>query len=165
MLLLVGLVAVIGLAKAISPTIEAAVHAFGAPRAAIGIAVALIVLLPESTAAIRAALANRLQTSLNLALGSALATIGLTVPIVVGVCIWFDLPLVLGLESKDIVLLALTSARRHHRRGGWPHQSHVRRRADRHFRRLPVSRPRAIARSRPRRRVGQARILLRLVLT
>ena len=107
-LLLVGLVAVIGLAKAISPTIEAAVHAFGAPRAAIGIAVALIVLLPESIAAIRAALANRLQTSLNLALGSALATIGLTVPIVVGVCIWFDLPLVLGLEPKDIVLLALT---------------------------------------------------------
>ena len=159
-LLLVGLVAVIGLAKAISPTIEAAVHAFGAPRAAIGIAVALIVLLPESIAAIRAALANRLQTSLNLALGSALATIGLTVPIVVGVCLWFDIPLVLGLEAKDIVLLALTSARRHHRRGGRPHQSHVRRRADRHFRRLPVSRPRAIARSRPRRHVGRARILL-----
>jgi Ca2+:H+ antiporter len=107
-LLLVSLAAVIGLAKAISPTIEAAVHAFGAPRAAIGIAVALIVLLPESTAAIRAALANRLQTSMNLALGSALATIGLTVPIVVGVCIAFDIPLVLGLEPKDIVLLALT---------------------------------------------------------
>jgi Ca2+:H+ antiporter len=107
-LLLVSLVAVIGLAKAISPAIEAAVLAFGVPRAAIGIAVALIVLLPESAAAIRAALANRLQTSLNLALGSALATIGLTVPIVVGICIAFDLPLVLGLEPKDIVLLTLT---------------------------------------------------------
>ena len=107
-LLLVSLAAVIGLAKAISPTIEAAVHALGAPRAAIGIAVALIVLLPESTAAIRAALADRLQTSLNLALGSALATIGLTVPIVVGVCLAFDIPLVLGLAPKDIVLLALT---------------------------------------------------------
>ena len=107
-LLLVSLVAVIGLAKAISPTIESAVAAFGAPRAAIGIVVALIVLLPESTAAIRAALANRLQTSLNLALGSALATIGLTVPIVVGVCLAFDIPIVLGLEQKDIVLLALT---------------------------------------------------------
>ena len=106
--LLASLVAVIGLAKAISPTIEAAVEAFDAPRAAIGIAVALIVLLPESTAAIRAALANRLQTSMNLALGSALATIGLTVPIVVGVCIAFDIPLVLGVEGKDIVLLALT---------------------------------------------------------
>jgi Ca2+:H+ antiporter len=107
-LLLVSLVAVIGLAKAISPTIETAVEAVRAPRAAIGIAVALIVLLPESTAAIRAALANRLQTSMNLALGSALATIGLTVPIVVGVCIAFDIPIVLGLAQKDIVLLALT---------------------------------------------------------
>ena len=106
--LLASLVAVIGLAKAISPTIETAVEAFDAPRAAIGIAVALIVLLPESTAAIRAALANRLQTSMNLALGSALATIGLTVPIVIGVCLAFDIPLVLGLEQKDIVLLALT---------------------------------------------------------
>jgi Ca2+:H+ antiporter len=106
--LLASLVAVIGLAKAISPTIETAVEAFDAPRAAIGIAVALIVLLPESTAAIRAALANRLQTSMNLALGSALATIGLTVPIVIAVCLAFDIPLVLGLEQKDIVLLALT---------------------------------------------------------
>ena len=107
-LLVVSLVSVIGLAKAISPSIEAAVHAAGAPRAAIGIVVALIVLLPESAAAIRAALANRLQTSMNLALGSALATIGLTVPIVVGVCIAFDIPLVLGLAPKDIVLLTLT---------------------------------------------------------
>jgi Ca2+:H+ antiporter len=107
-LLLVSLVSVIGLAKAVSPSIEAGVHAVSAPRAAIGIAVALIVLLPESAAAIRAALANRLQTSMNLALGSALATIGLTVPIVVGICIAFDIPLVLGLAPKDIVLLMLT---------------------------------------------------------
>jgi Ca2+:H+ antiporter len=107
-LLLVSLTAVIGLAKAISSTIEAGVTAIGAPRASIGIAIALIVLLPESTAALRAALANRLQTSLNLALGSALASIGLTVPIVVGICVAFDIPLVLGLEAKDIVLLMLT---------------------------------------------------------
>jgi Ca2+:H+ antiporter len=107
-LLLASLVAVIGLAKAVSPTIETAVTALDLPRAAIGIAVALIVLLPESVAAIRAALADRLQTSLNLALGSALATIGLTVPIIVGVCLFFDIPLVLGLEAKDIVLLTLT---------------------------------------------------------
>jgi Ca2+/H+ antiporter len=77
--LAVSLVSVIGLAKAVSPSIEAGIHAIGAPRASIGIAVALIVLLAESAAAIRAALANRLQTSMNLALGSALATIGLTV--------------------------------------------------------------------------------------
>jgi Ca2+:H+ antiporter len=70
--------------------------------------VALLVLMPESIAAARAALANRLQTSLNLALGSALATIGLTVPVVVAVCIAFDLPIVLGIDQKDIALLALT---------------------------------------------------------
>jgi Ca2+:H+ antiporter len=107
-LLLVALVAVIGLAKAVSPAIEAGVRAIDAPRAAIGIAVALLVLLPESVAALRAALANRLQTSMNLALGSALATIGLTVPIVVAVCVLFEIPLVLGLATKDIALLSLT---------------------------------------------------------
>jgi Ca2+:H+ antiporter len=107
-LLLVALTAVILLAKQLSPTIEGAVTALGAPRIAVGIAVALLVLMPESIAAARAALANRLQTSLNLALGSALATIGLTVPVVVAVCIAFDLPIVLGIDQKDIALLALT---------------------------------------------------------
>jgi Ca2+:H+ antiporter len=107
-LLLIALGAVIGLANAISPAIEAGVRAVDAPRAAIGIAVALLVLMPESTAAARAALADRLQTSLNLAFGSALASIGLTVPIVVGVSIAADIPLELGLDPKDIVLLTLT---------------------------------------------------------
>ena len=69
------------------------------PRS-VGIAIALLVLLPESIAAIRSALADRLQTSMNLALGSALATIGLTVPVVVAVCILLDIPLVLGLERE-----------------------------------------------------------------
>ena len=107
-LLFVALTAVILLAKQLSPTIERAVEAIEAPRIAVGIAVALLVLMPESIAAARAALANRLQTSMNLALGSALATIGLTVPVVVAVCVAFDLPIVLGIEPKDIVLLALT---------------------------------------------------------
>lgn len=107
-LLLVALTAVILLAKQLSPTIESAVEAIGAPRIAVGIAVALLVLLPESIAAARAALANRLQTSVNLALGSALATIGLTVPVVVAVCIALDLPILLGIDPKDIALLALT---------------------------------------------------------
>jgi len=107
-LLLVSLVGVVGLAKALSPAIEAAVEEAGAPPAVIGIAIALLVLSPEATAAVRAALSDRLQTSLNLALGSALATIGLTVPIVVAACILFGFPLVLGLEPKDIVLFALT---------------------------------------------------------
>ncbi|MET1085236.1 MAG: ionic transporter y4hA [Burkholderiales bacterium] len=107
-LLVVSLVVVVGLAKQLSPSIESAVRNAGAPPTVIGIAIALLVLMPESIASIRAALADRLQTSLNLALGSALASIGLTIPVVVLVCILFDLPLPLGLDPKDIVLLALT---------------------------------------------------------
>jgi Ca2+:H+ antiporter len=74
----------------------------------VGIAIALLVLLPETWSAIRAALANRLQTSMNLALGSALASIGLTVPAVVLASGLFDIPLVLGLDAKDMVLMALS---------------------------------------------------------
>jgi len=107
-LLMVSLVAVVGLAKALSPGIESAVRTAGLPPAVIGIAIALLVLLPETGAALRAAMANRLQTSMNLALGSGLASIGLTIPIVVAVATVFESPLVLGLEAKDIVLLALT---------------------------------------------------------
>jgi Ca2+:H+ antiporter len=106
-LLLVSLVTVVGLAKKLSPAIEAAVEAAGAPQAVIGVAIAAIVLLPETWAALRAALANRLQTSMNLALGSALATIGLTIPAVVLASVWLDLPLILGLGSKDMTLLVL----------------------------------------------------------
>ena len=106
-LLLVALVTVVGLAKQLSPAIEAAVAAAGAPKAVIGIAIALLVLLPETWAAVRAALANRLQTSMNLALGSALASIGLTIPAVVVTATLLDLPLVLGLPPKDLVLLLL----------------------------------------------------------
>ncbi len=65
-------------------------------------------LLPETWAAVRAARADRLQTSMNLAVGSALACIGLTVPLVVLATMTFDLPLVLGLSSKEITLLAVT---------------------------------------------------------
>ncbi len=107
-LLLVSLVAVVGLAKALSPIIERAVAAAGAPQATIGIAIALLVLLPETWAAIRAARADRIQTSLNLAFGSAVASIGLTIPVVAVASVWLAIPLQLGLEAKDIVLLALT---------------------------------------------------------
>jgi Ca2+:H+ antiporter len=107
-LLLVSLVGVVGLAKTLSPAIESAIRWAGAPPAVLGVAIALVVLLPESAAAIRAALADRLQTSVNLAIGSGLATIGLTVPVVVLVCMLLDIPLVLGLDPKDIALLALT---------------------------------------------------------
>jgi Ca2+:H+ antiporter len=107
-LLLVSLVAVVGLAKQLSPTIEHAVDVANAPKAVVGIVIAALVLLPETWAAVRAARANRLQTSMNLAVGSALACIGLTVPVVVVASIALDLPLVLGLGPKDLVMLAVT---------------------------------------------------------
>lgn len=107
-LLLLSLVVVVGLAKKLSPAIEHAVEAANAPRAVVGIVIAALVLLPETWAAVRAAHANRLQSSMNLAIGSALASIGLTVPAVVLASIVFRLPLVLGLEPKDVALLALT---------------------------------------------------------
>jgi len=69
----------------------------------------LLVLLPESWAAVRAAAANRVQTSINLALGSALASIGLTIPAVAAVSVLWGLPLALGLPAKEVILLALTS--------------------------------------------------------
>ena len=107
-LLIVSLVSVVGLAKMLSPTIERAVAAAGAPRAAVGIVIAALVLLPEAWAAARAARRNRLQTSMNLAIGSALASIGLTIPVVAMASIAFDLPLVLGLDPKGLVLLTVT---------------------------------------------------------
>ncbi len=107
-LLVLSLVAVVGLAKTLSPSIEGILRAMGAPKSAVGIAIALLVLLPESFAAVRAALANRLQISFNLALGSALASIGLTIPTVALVSVSFALPLSLGLGSVGLVLLTLT---------------------------------------------------------
>jgi len=108
-LLLVSLVAVVGLAKMLSPAIERGITVAGAPRTVIGIAIAMLVLLPETAAAVRAARANRLQTSMNLAIGSALASIGLTIPVVAAASVLLGIPLVLGLDApKDVVMLALT---------------------------------------------------------
>jgi Ca2+:H+ antiporter len=108
-LLLVALVAVVGLAKTISPTIEAGVSAVGAPPSLVGVAIALLVLLPETLAAVNAAARNRLQTSFNLAYGSALASIGLTIPAIALASIWMDGPLLLGLSGVELVLLAVTA--------------------------------------------------------
>ena len=107
-LLLVSLVAIVGLAKVLTPTVEFAVAYLDVPKAVVGIVIAALVLLPESLAALRTAMNNRLQTSLNLALGSSLATIGLTIPAVAVVSVTMHQPLVLGLDDKDQVLLALT---------------------------------------------------------
>jgi Ca2+:H+ antiporter len=107
-LLLVSLVAIVGLAKALTPAVENIIESLGAPKAVVGIAIAMLVLMPESLAALRAARGNRLQTSLNLALGSALASIGLTIPAVAVVSITLGQQLDLGLDAKEIVLLSLT---------------------------------------------------------
>lgn len=107
-LLVVCLVAVVLLAKLLSPVVETAVANAGLPKAVVGIVIAALVLLPEGLAALRAARADRLQTSLNLALGSALASIGLTIPTVAVVFLYIGQPLQLGIDGKEMVLLFLT---------------------------------------------------------
>jgi Ca2+:H+ antiporter len=107
-LLIVALIAVVGLAKVESPAIEAAVAAAGFPPSFVGVVIALLVLLPETLAAWRAAQRDRIQISLNLAFGSAMASIGLTIPVIAVATIWLEGPLELGLGSTQMVLLALT---------------------------------------------------------
>jgi Ca2+:H+ antiporter len=107
-LLLVALLAVVGLSKVIAHNLESALDAAGAPKPVLGIIIAMLVLLPETWAAARAAYANRLQTSLNLSLGSALSSIGLTIPAVAATSLIAGFPLVLGVEPKELVLLVLT---------------------------------------------------------
>ncbi len=108
-LLIVSLVAVVGLAKIESAPIEEAVKSLGLPQAVVGVVIALLVLLPESIAAVNAARRDRTQISLNLGLGSAMASIGLTIPTIAVASIWLDGPLRLGLEPTHMVLLALTA--------------------------------------------------------
>ena len=108
LLLLVALVTVVGLAKVESPAIESGVAAVGFPQSFVGVVIALLVLLPETIAASRAALRNRVQISLNLAFGSALASISLTIPVIAVASIWLEGPLLLGLGATQMVLLALT---------------------------------------------------------
>lgn len=107
-LLLVCLGAVVLLAKTLSPVIERLVMQVGAPNSLVGIIVAFVILLPEGLAALRAARKNRLQTSLNLALGSALASIGLTIPAVAIVSITTGFPVTLGIDIKSTLLLLLS---------------------------------------------------------
>lgn len=107
-LLGLALVGVVGLAKGVSPTIESGVNAAGLPHSVVGVIIALLVLLPETIAAVRAARRDHVQTSMNLALGSAMASIGLTIPAVALASLWLPGPLVLGLGNTHMVLLALT---------------------------------------------------------
>lgn len=107
-LLMLSLAVVVLLAKNLAPAIESAVAHAGAPKTIVGIIIAAVVLMPEGLAAFRAARANRLQTSLNLALGSALASIGLTIPAVAVVSLATGMTLTLGLDTKSVVLLLLS---------------------------------------------------------
>nr|WP_225311436.1 hypothetical protein [Microbispora cellulosiformans] len=107
-LLLAALIAVVGLAKIEAPAIETVVRTARLPQAAVGVAIALLVLLPETLAAVRAARRARVQVSLNLAFGSAMASIGLTIPTIAAASLWLEGPLLLGLGPTHIVLLGLT---------------------------------------------------------
>lgn len=107
-LLVISLAMVVMLAKKLSPTIENVLRDIGAPQSLLGVIIAFVILLPEGLAALKAARKNRLQTSLNLALGSALASIGLTIPAVAIVSIYAELPVTLGIDAKSTLLLVLS---------------------------------------------------------
>jgi Ca2+:H+ antiporter len=106
--LIISLIVVVLVAKALSPSIESGIDAAGAPKSVVGIIIAIVVLLPEALSALKAARKNRLQSSLNLAFGSSLASIGLTIPAVAIVSIFFGLPLTLGIDLKSTVLFVLS---------------------------------------------------------
>jgi Ca2+:H+ antiporter len=107
-LLVISLAAVVLLAKTLSYPVDAAIGAAGLPKAFVGVVIALIVLMPEGLAAIKSALRNRLQNSINLALGSAIASIGLTIPTVALVSIVLNRQIALGVSPTDMTLLILT---------------------------------------------------------
>jgi Ca2+:H+ antiporter len=107
-LLIISLIAVVVTAKALSPSIESGINLIGAPKSTVGIVIAMVVLLPEGLSALNAARKNRLQASLNLAIGSALASIGLTIPAVAFVSIYFDMKLYLGIDLKSTILFVLS---------------------------------------------------------
>ncbi|WP_242917169.1 calcium:proton antiporter [Pontibacter liquoris] len=106
--LIICLGIVVLLAKTLSPTIERIISSYNLPETLVGVIIAAIILLPEGIAAINAARNNRLQTSINLSLGSALASIGLTIPSVAIVCVMYDFKIILGLDIKSIILLGLS---------------------------------------------------------
>jgi Ca2+:H+ antiporter len=108
LLLPLSLLVVVLLAKTLTGPIDGLISAAGLPAGFVGVIIALLVILPEGTAAVRAARLNHLQTSLNLALGSAIATIGLTIPTLAAYSIWTGNKLALGLSPASTTLLILT---------------------------------------------------------
>lgn len=106
--LFIYMIPIVLLSKKLAIIIDYGTTTFGAPSALGGLIVALLVLSPEGLAAINAATANQIQRSINICLGSALATIGLTVPAILLIGLYTDQIVVLGLEQKNRVLLVLT---------------------------------------------------------
>jgi len=109
-LLVAYIVPIVLLSKQIALPIEFGVNLFNAPEAIVGFLVAVLVLSPESLASLRAALANQLQRSVNLLLGSVLASISLTIPAVLVIGLLTERTVVLGLAPVDMIMLVLTLA-------------------------------------------------------
>jgi Ca2+:H+ antiporter len=146
-LLVVSLAAVVLLAKTLSYPVDSAISAAGLPKAFVGVVIALIVLMPEGLAAIKSALRNRLQNSSNLALGTAIASIGLTIPTVALVSIVLNRQIALGVSPTDMTLLLLTLYSRVDPWDG-PYDRAPARRASRHLRRVHAGVGRALDRAR-----------------
>lgn len=105
--LVIALTCVILQAKMLAPELDDLIDLAGLPQEFTGVIIAALVLAPESIAAVRASLANRPQTSINLALGSALASIALTIPIITALAAFADVQLVLGVTPAKMTLLVL----------------------------------------------------------
>ena len=108
LMLAISLLMVIVLAEALAPGIEKGVSALGLAESFVGLVIAAVVLLPEGVTALRAAASNRLQTSMNVATGSALASIGLSIPTIAIASLILGEPITLGLDPEHIVLLVLS---------------------------------------------------------
>jgi Ca2+:H+ antiporter len=108
LLLVIYMVLLVALSKQIAVPIDFTIRMLGAPVALAGFLVAVLVLSPEAMSAIRAAFANDLQRAVNILLGSALATIGLTIPAVLTFGLLTNRNIILGLEPIDMTMLALT---------------------------------------------------------
>jgi Ca2+:H+ antiporter len=98
------------LSKNMAKVIDHGSESLGAPTALSGFLVAVLVLSPEAMAAVKAAMANQLQRTVNIALGSALATIGLTIPAVLLIGMFTGKTVELGLENVELILLVVTLA-------------------------------------------------------
>ena len=109
-LLVLTMLPVVLLSKKLAVFVDYGVETMGAPAALGGLIVASLVLAPEGLGALRAALANQLQRSVNILLGSALATISLTVPAVLMIGLLIGRNVELGLDPVEMIMLLLTLA-------------------------------------------------------